>query len=137
MDTVSRKKRSEIMSRVKGKDTRPEMVVRRMVYGMGYRYRLHAPELPGKPDIVFRKRKMVIFVHGCFWHRHKNCKYARLPKSHVSYWEEKLGRNRSRDKSNIARLRRGGWKVLVVWQCELRDMGSLERRIARFLGDDN
>ena len=133
MDTVSKKKRSEIMSRVKCKNTRPEMLVRRMIHGMGYRYRLHASDLPGKPDIVFRNRKKVIFVHGCFWHRHKNCKYSRLPKSRVTYWTEKLDKNRSRDRLNIARLRKGGWEVLVIWQCELRDIESLEKRVVQFL----
>ncbi|MCK7598217.1 DNA mismatch endonuclease Vsr [Microbulbifer sp. CAU 1566] len=133
MDTVSRKKRSEVMGRVKGKDTRPEMVVRRMLHGLGYRYRLHAPELPGRPDIVFRQRKKVIFVHGCFWHRHDNCKLARIPKSRVEFWTQKLTQNKERDQRNLQDLVNNGWKVLIIWECELTDIVALKARVQQFL----
>lgn len=133
MDTVTRERRSEIMGRVRNKDTRPEMLVRRLVHGMGYRYRLHRGDLPGKPDLVFGGRRKVIFVHGCFWHRHENCPLARMPKSRVEFWRIKLNGNRERDTRNIQALREGGWSVLVIWECETRDTDALRRRITNFL----
>ena len=112
LDTLSPAERSERMSRIGGKDTKPEMRVRRLVHGLGYRYRLHAPELPGKPDLVFRPRKKVIFVHGCFWHRHPGCSRARLPKSPESAerWREKLEGNVNRDRCNQQALSDRGWR---------------------------
>ena len=133
MDKFSPQVRSEIMKRIKGKNTQPELRVRRIIYALGYRYRLHAPELPGKPDIVFRGRKKVIFVNGCFWHQHKNCKLAPIPKTRVRYWTEKLARNKERDKSNVKRLRDRGWAVLVVWECELKNEAALTDKLERFL----
>ena len=117
MDTLAPKERSERMSRVRGKDTKPELIVRRLLHGLGYRYRLHARDLPGKPDIVFRGRRKAIYVHGCFWHRHPDpaCKLARLPKTRQDFWVPKLEGNRQRDIENQRRLTEMGWEVLVVW----------------------
>ncbi len=133
MDNVSRRRRSEIMSRVRAKDTAPEMLVRRLVYSMGYRYRLHDRSLPGTPDLVFRKTHQLIFVHGCFWHRHAGCALARWPKSRQKFWREKLEGNQTRDRKNIGRLRRAGWRVMVVWECQLSKPVRLEQRIRGFL----
>ena len=133
VDTVNAKTRSLVMSRVRSKDTNPEMTVRRLVHGAGYRYRLHVRILPGTPDLVFAGRRKVIFVHGCFWHRHKRCALARLPKSHLGFWLPKLEENRRRDMRNLARLRKMGWSVLTVWECELKNAKVLETRIRRFL----
>lgn len=133
VDTISPEYRSEIMSRVRAKDTKPEMVVRRMVHAAGYRYRLHVRDLPGKPDLVFPARRKVVFVNGCFWHRHMNCAFARLPKSRTGFWTEKLERNRERDERNIEALRELGWDVLTVWECEVRDPATLMPRVVAFL----
>lgn len=132
-DNVDTPTRSRIMSRVRNKDTRPEMTVRRLVFGLGYRYRLHGRKLPGKPDLVFAGRRKVIFVHGCFWHRHEGCSLARLPKSRHEFWIPKLEANRERDKRNLAALAAEGWEVLTVWECELKDLDALRSRITRFL----
>lgn len=136
MDTLSKTERSERMSRVKGRDTTPEIVVRRLVHGLGYRYRLHARELPGKPDIVLRPRRKAIFVHGCFWHRHANCPLARLPKSRHDFWIPKLEGNRERDARNMKALRAAGWTCTTIWECELRDMARVERHVRAFLAPD-
>jgi DNA mismatch endonuclease (patch repair protein) len=133
MDNVSRRRRSEIMSRVRAKDTAPEMLVRRLVYSMGYRYRLHDRSLPGTPDLVFRKTSKLIFVHGCFWHRHTGCALARWPKSRQKFWREKLEGNLARDRKNLGRLRRAGWGVMVIWECQLSKPARLEQRIRGFL----
>ena len=134
-DTISVSERSRIMSLIKPKNTRPELQLRRIVYGAGYRYRLHGVQLPGKPDLVFAGRRKVIFVHGCFWHRHDQCALARLPKSNQDFWRTKLERNKERDASDYRRLREMGWEVMVVWECELRDSGRVLQRITRFLGE--
>ncbi len=130
MDTISPERRSENMRRIRGKDTRPELVVRRALFAMGYRYRLHSAKLPGKPDLVFPSQRKVIFVHGCFWHNHSHvrCKIARFPKSNSNYWAEKLMRNVQRDTERRAELRKIGWKALVIWECQTR---SIERQLAR------
>lgn len=133
MDTVSRKRRSEIMGRVRSKDTEPELFVRRLVYAMGYRYRLHGRGLPGRPDLVFHNRGKVIFVHGCFWHRHERCVLARWPKSRTDFWLPKLEANRERDKRNQRELKRAGWEVLTLWECQLVKAGQVQRRLRRFL----
>lgn len=133
MDNVSPARRSEIMGRVRSRDTKPEMVVRRLVYAMGYRYRLHARDLPGRPDLVFRPLRKAIFVHGCFWHRHPNCALARLPKSRADFWLPKLEANRQRDLRNECALKGVGWKVLIVWECEIGDVAELKNRIKEFL----
>jgi len=133
MDTLTPAERSERMSRVRGKDTVPELAVRRLVFAMGYRYRLHAKDLPGKPDLVFRSRKSAVFVHGCFWHRHRNCSLARFPKSRLDFWKAKLESNAERDQRNLVMLRERGWRTLVVWECEMKDMEQLATRLRRFL----
>lgn len=136
VDTLTPKERSERMSRVRGADTKPEMLVRRLVHGMGYRYRLHRRDLPGTPDLVFASRRKVIFVHGCFWHRHPDpgCPLARLPKSRLDFWKPKLEGNKERDVRNQARLEELGWYVMVVWECQLRDVEAPRARIEEFLG---
>lgn len=134
VDRLSHERRSALMSRIRGKDTLPERTLRRLLHSFGYRYRLHGRDLPGCPDIVFRKRRKVIFVHGCFWHLHAHCKLGALPKSRLRYWKPKLEANVERDKRNIRRLRSKGWKVLVVWQCQLRDLGQKDiAKIQHFL----
>jgi DNA mismatch endonuclease, patch repair protein len=134
-DTLTKEERSARMSAIRGRDTGPELAVRRIVYGLGYRYRLHGAELPGRPDLVFRRRRRVIFVHGCFWHRHSDlaCKLARLPKSRLEFWGPKLERNRLRDKINEEMLKSMGWGYLTIWECELRAPSSLQKRIRAFL----
>ncbi len=132
-DTLSPRERSERMSRVRSTDTKPEMRVRRLVHGLGYRYRLHVRELPGTPDLVFPSRRAVIFVHGCFWHRHENCALARLPKSRLDFWRKKLESNTTRDAAQQERLRELGWRVLVVWECQLGDTTKLTDTIRHFL----
>lgn len=136
MDNLTPEQRGRQMSLVKSKGTKPEMVVRRLIHGMGYRYRLHIKDLPGCPDIVFRKKKKVIFVHGCFWHRHANCVLARIPKSNVAFWSNKLESNRMRDGKNQERIQELGWRFLIVWECELKNMEALENKIRRFLDDE-
>ena len=133
MDTLTPAERSRRMSLVKGKDSKPEMLVRSIVHGMGYRYRLHAADLPGNPDIVFPSRGKVIFVHGCFWHRHGTCKNTRWPKSRLDFWRPKLEQNHERDKINKRRLQKLGWKVFVVWECQLGKLPSLTERLRAFL----
>lgn len=135
-DTLSPEARSERMSRIRGKNTGPEWTVRRIVHALGYRYRLHDKRLPGRPDLVFPSRRKVIFVHGCFFHRHPDpaCRLARLPKSRLDFWLPKLSGNRQRDIRNEAALSGDGWKVLVVWECELIHTKRVVSRITRFLG---
>lgn len=123
------------MGRVRNKDTKPEMHVRRLIHSLGYRYRLHSGKLPGRPDIVFPSRKKVIFVHGCFWHRHEGCARCRLPKSKLDFWVPKLKKNRLRDIENQAKLRELSWDVLVVWECEVTEAAGLPARIMNFLED--
>lgn len=133
MDSLSPAERSEIMARVRSKNSRPELFVRKLVFALGYRYRLHAKDLPGHPDLVFRKLRKVVFVHGCFWHRHAACALARLPKSRLDFWLPKLEGNRKRDEKNRKALQRQGWKVLTVWECQLGSSERLTARIRRFL----
>jgi DNA mismatch endonuclease, patch repair protein len=126
--------RSRIMRAVKGQDTTPELSVRRLVFSMGYRYRLHRKDLPGKPDLVFPRLRKVIFVHGCFWHGHDCARGARAPKVHAEYWQKKIRRNRVRDAANIAALEFDGWQVAVIWECELKVEPQIQRRLSTFLG---
>ena len=133
MDTLTRIERSKRMALIRSKNTKPELLVRRIAHSCGYRFRLHVSDLPGKPDLVFPRHRKVIFVHGCFWHRHPGCALARLPKSKLRFWVPKLTENRRRDLRNIARLRRDKWKVIVVWECQLKNPISLEKRIKKFL----
>jgi DNA mismatch endonuclease (patch repair protein) len=119
MDIWDKKKRSEMMSRIRSEDTRPEKALRKALFAEGYRYRTHYGKLPGKPDIVLPKHKTAIFVNGCFWHGHENCKFHRMPKSNVEYWEKKIAKNKERDKRNMSGVASEGWKVIVVWECEI------------------
>lgn len=121
------------MRAVKGRDTGPEVTVRRLLHGLGYRYSLCRKDLPGKPDIVFRKKGKVIFVNGCFWHGHCCRRGARVPKSNQEYWAKKVSGNRERDAKNLAALRDEGWKSLVVWECQTRNKAKLEKRVEKFL----
>ncbi|WP_231502516.1 very short patch repair endonuclease [Herbaspirillum sp. RV1423] len=132
VDVFSKAQRSAIMARIKAKNTKPEMVVRRIVHGLGYRYRLHRPDLPGKPDLTFPRFQKVIFVHGCFWHHHL-CQRGRLPSSNISYWAQKIQSNVLRDRRYLCELRMQGWKPLVIWECQLKERDKLVRRIKRFL----
>jgi len=124
--------RSALMARIRSKNTKPEMTVRRLIFAMGYRYRLHKRELPGKPDLVFPGRKRVIFVHGCFWHAH-SCKRGFKPKTNVEFWTKKLQANQLRDERAVSELRGAGWECLTIWECELHDMERLGERIQEFL----
>jgi DNA mismatch endonuclease, patch repair protein len=121
------------MSRIRGGDTKPELIVRRLVHGLGYRYRLHVGKLPGRPDLVFSARRKVIFVHGCFWHQHE-CKRGARPAANREFWTTKLARNRERDAAAVQALKALGWRVMIVWECQIRDNQALTRRIVRFLG---
>lgn len=134
MDIVSPEKRSRMMAGIKGKNTKPELVVRKLVHGMGFRYRLHRKDLPGSPDLVFPRLKKVIFVHGCFWHRHPSCRFAYTPKSNSQFWLNKLEGNTRRDELALVALNAMGWEVLIVWECEVWDLPALCPRLSEFLG---
>src|SRR5271168_448222 len=121
------------MSRVRGKDTRPELAVRRLIYAMGFRYRLHRRDIPGIPDLVFVQARKLIFVHGCYWHRHPGCSNTRLPKSNVAFWRTKLLANRKRDLRNQRKLSSLGWLTLVIWECEVGNATRLRRQVETFL----
>jgi DNA mismatch endonuclease, patch repair protein len=133
VDNLSEERRSANMSRIRSRDTSPELAVRRMAHAMGFRYRLHVAALPGKPDLVFPRLGRIIEVRGCFWHQHPGCIDSHLPKTRQDYWTPKLARNQRRDKENGRKLRALGWKVLVIWECEASDMVRLSRRLRRFL----
>lgn len=133
MDNLTVNQRSRLMRRVREKDTGPEMVVRRIAHRMGYRYQLHRADLPGKPDLVFVRRAKIIFVHGCFWHGHRCRRGQNRPASNIAYWSAKLDRNKARDRRNASQLRRQGWSILVLWECELGKSQRIEDRLARFL----
>lgn len=123
-DTVSPAKRSDVMSRVRSTDTKPELLIRKGLHALGFRYRLHAKDLPGKPDLVFPRYKALIFVNGCFWHGH-DCNLYRFPKSNTEYWKGKIARNVERDASNIKRLKDAGWRILVIWECATKGKAKL------------
>ena len=133
IDTVDPERRSEIMGRVRNKDTKPEMIVRRITHRLGYRYRLHCDKLPGRPDLVFPARKKVIFVHGCYWHRHEGCDQTRTPKSRVRFWIKKFDSNVARDRVNRGKLALLGWEVLVVWECETENTEAVAEKVVKFL----
>ena len=122
------------MRLIGSRDTSPELIVRRLVHGMGYRYRLHVSALPGKPDLVFPRLQRIIEVRGCFWHRHSGCIDSHIPKTHIDYWQPKLQRNQLRDEENGRKLRELGWRLFVVWECETKDTRKLAKRLGRFLG---
>ncbi len=121
MDSVSKEKRSWNMSRIKSENTKPEKKLRSWLFKEGYRYRLHKKELPGSPDIVLKKYKTVIFVNGCYWHRHENCKLAYNPKSNIEFWQKKFKENVSRDKKNYKKIKQLGWKVIICWECQIKN----------------
>ncbi len=132
-DVLTPEQRSRCMAAIKGRNTKPELAVRRMVHAMGYRFRLHRKDLPGKPDLVFPRLGKVIFVHGCFWHMH-TCRYGKVkPKTNAAFWQAKREGNRARDRRHVRDLRREGWEVLTVWECQLRDPEKLERKLRTFL----
>ena len=132
-DSVSPEVRSRIMAQVKSKGMKPEMQVRRLLHGLGYRYRLHRKDLPGRPDLVFQSRRKVVFVNGCFWHKHAECPRVRIPASNRDYWLAKLERNRARDERNLAILREGNWMVMTVWECQLKDLQAVTESLTQFL----
>lgn len=127
--------RSALMARIRTKNTKPEISVRKLAHGLGYRFRLHASELAGTPDIVFPRLKKVVFVHGCFWHRHSRCSRATIPKTRVAFWIAKFAANIERDAKNRRALRRAGWKVLIVWECEIKSSEMLRQKLGRFLSE--
>lgn len=133
MDILTPEERSRVMSHITGKDTRPEMIVRSLLHRLGFRFRLHHRDLPGKPDIVLPRRKAVIFVHGCFWHRHQGCKDATIPKTNTGFWLNKLNRNVERDLKAASALKAAGWRVLYVWECETNNLDMLADRLTREL----
>lgn len=135
-DRITPQQRSANMARIRSRDTKPEMLVRRLLHAAGYRYRLHRKDLPGNPDLIFASRRKVIFVHGCFWHQHedKRCTRRRRPTSNTAYWEGKLDRNVARDKAALEQLALAGWQTLVVWECQTRDVDGLSSRLRAFLG---
>lgn len=136
MDTLTPAERSRRMAAIRDRDTKPELRVRRLAHRLGYRFRLHRVGLPGRPDMVFPARRKVIFIHGCFWHRHPDpaCPLARLPRSRLDFWVPKLEANRARDQATEARLADMGWSVLTLWECQLRDMDAVSARLRDFLG---
>jgi DNA mismatch endonuclease (patch repair protein) len=134
LDKLSQQRRSENMRQIRSKDTTPELALRRLVHAMGYRFRLHRKDLPGKPDLVFPARKKVIFLHGCFWHQHKGCREGRLPGTRREYWEPKLARNQERDALAETALKSSGWGVLTLWECEVeKDLKAVSVQVRRFL----
>ena len=134
-DNVSPEVRRWTMAQVKSKGMKPEMQIRRLLHGLGYRYRLHRADLPGRPDLVFPARRKVVFVNGCFWHNHAGCKRVRIPDTNRDYWVAKLERNLERDKRNISLLEEKDWRVVVIWECQLRDMSATAHRLIEFLED--
>ncbi|MDE0111068.1 MAG: DNA mismatch endonuclease Vsr [Albidovulum sp.] len=129
-DIVDTQRRSELMAGIRGRDTAPEIAVRRIAHRMGLRFRVHRKDLPGRPDLVFPKHRLAVFVHGCFWHRHEGCRFASDPKSRVAFWKDKFAANVDRDARQQAVLRELGWSVLVIWECETRNERAVERMLA-------
>ena len=132
-DTFTKAKRSEIMSRISGKNTAPELRVRRLLHALRYRFRLHRDDLPGKPDIVLPRHRKIVLIHGCFWHGHPGCPRAALPTTNTLFWEKKINGNKTRDRQVLRQLHTQGWEVLVLWQCQLKIDEALTRRLLRFL----
>lgn len=130
-DVFTKEKRSEVMRAVKGRDTKPEVALRKKLHALGFRYRLNVEDLPGKPDLVFPKYKTAVFVHGCFWHGHRCKRGSRQPKQNADYWKEKIARNKARDKKNAKELEKLGWRVITVWECELKDLDPASLPIKR------
>ena len=132
-EICSSPERSALLARVRSKDTKPEIIVRRVLHSLGFRYSLHRRDLPGTPDIVFIGRKKAIFVHGCFWHRHDGCSRTTTPKTRTSFWEEKFNKNVVRDRINLTKLGDLGWDTMVVWECETKDTKALALRLVKFI----
>lgn len=132
-DIYSKKKRSEIMSKIGGTDTKPEIIVRKFLFSKGFRYRINDERYPGKPDIVLPKYKTIIFVHGCFWHGHKSCKASKLPKTRKGFWKKKISDNINRDRINIQELEKQGWNVINVWECEINNMNKRKKRLKQLI----
>lgn len=132
-DVLTPEQRRRCMAAIRGRDTKPEMIVRSLAHRMGYRFRLHRKDLPGKPDLVFPSRRKIIFVHGCFWHQHPRCRYATRPATRPEFWAAKLDGNRQRDRRVCRELRRQGWKVLIVWECQTKNLERLEGRLRAFM----
>ncbi len=133
MDLFSKRTRSRIMSHISGKNTKPEILVRSLLHRMGYRFRIHKKDLPGRPDICLPKHKKVIFVHGCFWHGHENCPRSKRPTTNVEFWNKKIDGNIERDKENIKKLRRLGWQTLTIWTCEIKNQEELKNKLISFI----
>jgi DNA mismatch endonuclease (patch repair protein) len=131
MDIVSREKRSAMMANIRGRNTRPEQAVRRAAHRLGLRFRLHRRDLPGSPDLVFPRLRTALFVHGCYWHRHNGCKYSSIPKSNVEFWLKKLQTNVDRDIRVRRELETGGWNVVIIWECETRDINTMTDILTR------
>jgi DNA mismatch endonuclease (patch repair protein) len=134
VDVISSARRSQLMGRIRGKDTKPELIVRSAAHRLGYRFRLHVKGLPGSPDLIFPRRKLALFVHGCFWHRHKGCLNAYNPKSNVEFWKGKFKSNVARDRRVRGELERMGWRVAVIWECETANSDSLRKKLKELLG---
>lgn len=132
VDKLTKAQRSALMSKIGNRNTKPEIAVRSMIHRLGYRFRLHRNDLPGRPDIILPRHEKIVFVHGCFWHGHR-CRLSVMPKTNVAYWAEKITRNQKRDKKNVAALRRGGWRVLEIWECEIKLTPKLEKKLITFL----
>lgn len=132
-DIMTSEQRSERMRKIRSHDTKPEIVIRKLIHHMGYRYRIHVKDLPGTPDIVFSSRRKIIFVHGCFWHMHEACRDGKIPGSRKEYWEPKLFRTRARDEKHQVELANSGWATLIIWECELSDLTRVELKIKDFL----
>jgi DNA mismatch endonuclease (patch repair protein) len=135
MDVFTAEQRSALMSRIRGKDTKPELTVRRLAHALGYRFRLHRRDLPGVPDLTFPGPRKVVFVHGCFWHQHPECRFAYKPKSNLEFWKRKLAANTRRDANVLQKLREQGWSPLVIWECETSDLQHLTDRLKSHLAD--
>ena len=133
-DKLTPEARSRLMAAVKARDTTPELKVRRLAHSLGYRFRLHRRDLPGRPDLVFSTRRKIVFVHGCFWHRHPGCRKATMPKSQTEFWSSKFARNVERDARNERELRAAGWDILIIWECETRDVEKISEALRNFLG---
>jgi DNA mismatch endonuclease (patch repair protein) len=135
VDRISKQRRSWNMARIRSRNTEPERLVRSILHRAGFRFRLHRSDLPGRPDITLPRYRTVVFVHGCFWHRHSRCRFAYMPKTRTKFWRSKFEQNVQRDREQRRQLRRAGWKVIVVWECELRDPDRLRRRLLRELSE--
>ena len=133
VDVFTKAKRSEVMSRIRGRDTKPEIAVRSLLHGLGYRFRLHVATLPGRPDIVLPRYRTAILVHGCFWHRHTRCRFCYTPKSRVEFWREKFAGNIQRDRKVRLALKRLGWRTIIIWECQVLDLAALRARLVSLL----